>query len=130
MNKTRQLVLLYDAVIRFVKQARLAIEEGRFEDRLNLLQKASNIIVGLHGSLDFDKGGEISQILSSFYSAMDIRILAINRTNSLEDCDRIVNEIKMMREAWDKIDQQALATNVLPEAPAEGEAPQGGDFSA
>lgn len=109
LHKTRQLVLLYDAVIRFLKQAHLAIEEGRFEDRLNLLQKSSNVIMGLHSALDFEKGGEIAKMLDNFYMAMDLRILALNRTNNKDECDQIIREIKMMRDAWDKIDQEYTA---------------------
>lgn len=109
LHKTRQLVLLYDAVIRFLKQAQVAIEEQRYEDRLNLLQKASNVIMGLHGALDFEKGGDISKMLDNFYMAMDLRILALNRSNNIGECEQITREIKMMRDAWDKIDQEYSA---------------------
>jgi flagellar protein FliS len=109
LHKTRQLVLLYDAVIRFLKQAQVAIEEQRYEDRLNLLQKASNVIMGLHGALDYEKGGDISKMLDNFYMAMDLRILALNRSNNIGECEQITREIKMMRDAWDKIDQEYSA---------------------
>lgn len=106
VQKTRQLVMLYDAVIRFLKQARLAIEEKRFEDRLNLLSKAGNIISGLHSSLDHEKGGGIAEMLSNYYFAIDIRMMNLNRTNSVSECDGIIDEVKMMRDAWDKIDNE------------------------
>jgi flagellar protein FliS len=128
VQKTRQVVLLYDAIIRFLQQSKLAIEEGRFEDRLNLLQKASNIIMGLHSALDFDNGGEVSQTLSNFYNAMDLRILNINRTNSVEDLEKIIKEVKIMRDGWNEVDQKASAEkSETPPTEASGEP---SDFSA
>lgn len=109
LQKTRQLVMLYDAVLRFLKQAKLAMEEGRFEERLHLIQKASNIIMGLHNAVDFEKGGEISQILSNFYMAIDLRMINLNRTNSASECDQIIREVKIMRDAWEQVDQQYSA---------------------
>lgn len=126
VQKTRQVVLLYDAVIRFLQQAKTAIEEGQFEERLNLLQKSSNIIMGLHSALDFDNGGEISQTLSNFYNAMDLRMLNINRTNSIEDLEQIIREIKTMREAWQEIDSQ----NASPAPAVNSSNNEGEDFSA
>jgi len=106
LHKTRQLVMLYDGIIKFLGQAKDAMREKRFEDRYKILQKASNIIIGLHGALDMEKGGEIAQMLNSFYAAMDLRIINLNRSNSPEECDKVISEINMMRSAWNKIDQE------------------------
>lgn len=131
VQKTRQVVLLYDAVIRFLQQAKPAIENQDYEQRLRLLQKSSNIIMGLNSALDFDNGGEISEMLSNFYNAMDLRILTLNRTNNIDDLEKIIREIKTMRDAWDQIDNQtksgALVTNIPP-PPSENTS--GSDFSA
>lgn len=118
LQKTKQIVMLYDALIRFVQQARKAIEDKDYEERLNLIQKASNIIIGLHGSLDFENGGEISEFLAEFYSATDMKLLKINQTNSLQECDNIVEELKAMREAWAQVDVEQVKSqdNELPAA--------------
>ena len=139
VQKTRQVVLLYDAVIRFLQQAKTAIEEKQFEERFNLLQKSSNIIMGLNSALDFESGGEISQMLSNFYNAMDLRIQTLNRSNNTSDLERIIREVKTMRDAWDQIDTQELAQKAA-EAPVEIMPPKieepvkepitGSDFSA
>lgn len=107
--KTRQIVLLYDGVIRFVQQGRTAIIEKRIEDRFNLLIKASEVISGLQACLDFEKGGEIAKVLYSFYSSIDSRIFSVHRTNSIETCDEVIAELKQMRDAWHDIDQQQKA---------------------
>lgn len=132
VQKTRQLVMLYDAVIRNLKQAKLAIEEKRFEDRFNLLSKAGNIISGLHGSIDFEKGGSIAEMLNNYYFAIDMRMINLNRSNSPEECDGIIEEVKMMRDAWEKIDHELSLPIGLPKAEASADSPEkiSADFSA
>lgn len=131
VHKTRQVVLLYDAVVRFLQQSRTAIENQHYEERLHLLQKCSNILMGLNSALDYENGGEISQMLGNFYNAMDLRILGINRTNNLDDLDRIVREVKTMRDAWVEIDGQQNGTQPLPATPQNpAETVTGSDFSA
>ena len=106
VQKTRQLVMLYDAVIRFLQQAKTAMAAKKYEERMRLIQKASNIILALHKHLDHEKGGEISKTLDAFYAAIDLRLLKLHRSNSQSDCDAIIAEIKLMRDAWDKIDHK------------------------
>src|SRR5579884_4212560 len=76
--KTRQVVMLYEGAIRFLRQAKDAIEEKRIEDRFRLLLRASEIVMGLCNSIDFEKGGEVAHTLLQFYTEMDKRILSIN----------------------------------------------------
>lgn len=137
LQKTRQIVLLYDASIRFVQQAKQAIEEGNFELRFERLQKVSNILSGLHASLDFENGGEISVVLSSFYTGLDMKIISVNRSNSVEECDYIIDELKNMRDSWEKIDlamdvpERRVAEQVAGLRPEYANAElEGADFSA
>ena len=126
LAKTRQIVLLYDGLIRFVQQAKTAIENKRIEERFNLLIKASEVISGLQACLDFEKGGEVAKILYSFYASIDSRIYSIHRTNSLETCDEVIAELRQMREAWAEIDQNSSAQEAAaaPAAPAPSPAGQ------
>lgn len=107
--RTKQIVLLYDGVIRFLKQAKEAIEEGRIEDRYKLLIKASEVIGGLQACLDFENGGNIANILYSFYASIDGRIFSVHRTNSIDTCDQLIAELKKMRDVWVEIDESTSA---------------------
>ncbi len=103
--RTKQIVMLYDGVIRFVQQAKDAIREKRIEDRYKLLVKATDIITGLQTCLDFENGGDIAKLLFNFYTGVSNRIFSIHRTNSLETCDEVIADIKQMRDVWHEIDQ-------------------------
>jgi flagellar secretion chaperone FliS len=106
----RQIILLYDGIIRLVQQAKEAINEKRIEDRYNLLIKASELVGGLQSCLDFDNGGEIAKILYSYYASIDARLFAIHRTNSIEECDSVIADLKQMRDSWSEIDQNTMAS--------------------
>jgi len=100
--------MLYDGAIRFLQQAKEAIQENRVQDRYNLLVKTSDIVIGLQGCIDFETGGDVAKILFDFYASVDSRILTIHRTNSTETCDQLVKELKMMRDAWDQVDREMV----------------------
>lgn len=137
--KTKQIVMLYDGAIRFIQQAKEAIRDKRIEDRYRLLLKASEIIYGLQGALDFENGGRIAKVLYNYYSGIDMRIFAVQRTNSIEECDAIIGDIKQMRDVWEEIDEQmaggllSAQEHAVPETPApppSNEPPQSVTLSA
>lgn len=137
--KTRQIVMLYDGAIRFVKQAQQAIEEKRIEDRYNLLLKASKVMTGLQNSLDFEKGGDVATTLHQFYLNMSVRILSVNfkRHEGKELCDGIIGELKQMRDVWNNIDLTLHTDTPVTKTqagaaskPAAGEADSTTTFSA
>ena len=107
--KTRQVVMLYDGAIRFLKQAATAIREKRIEARYNLLNKASDVIVGLQSSIDFENGGQIAYTLHGFYTQITHRILSINFVRDMQEsdkqCHEVITDLKQMRDVWDSIDQ-------------------------
>ncbi len=106
-RKTTQVVMLYDGLIKIMQQAKQAITDKKYEERYNLIERATQVVAGLHGCLDFEKGGEVAQLLNDYYSAIDMRLIMIQGNNSIELCDQIVKELKIMRESWVKVDKKA-----------------------
>ncbi len=119
--KTRQVVMLYDGIIRFMSQAKEAMEKNEIERRFKTLSRASEIIAGLQACLDHDAGGETANVLSDFYSAIDMRIFQLHRTNDAAECQALIEELKSMREVWNGIDHGNQPQDA--EKPAE---PDGG----
>lgn len=103
--KTRQIVMLYDGMIRFMQQAKDAIEAKDVEGRYKRLLRASEIIMGLQSSLDFQNGGDAARVLYDFYSHIDARIISIHRSNSTDTCEEVIAQLRDMRALWDKIDR-------------------------
>lgn len=107
VRKTKQVVMLYDGAIRSVQQAKAAIESGDIETRYNSLTRACDIINGLQISLDFEKGGEIAQLLYDYYAGIDMRLMSVHQSQDISICDACIDQLKKMREAWDEIDQNS-----------------------
>lgn len=105
--KTRQIVMLYDGAIRFLSQAKEAMEKKEIERRFNTLNKAYDIIVGLQSCLDFSAGTQAAQALYDFYASVDTRILQLQRTDDAAACGALIGEMKEMREVWNNIDRAA-----------------------
>lgn len=104
VSKTKQVVMLYDAVIRNLSQAKDAMMNGRIEDRYHKLVRASEIIAGLQMSLDFDKGLDTAKQLYDFYSLLESRINSLHRHADVILCDALIHELREMREMWHQID--------------------------
>ncbi|MES2984038.1 MAG: flagellar export chaperone FliS [Pseudomonadota bacterium] len=131
VSKTRQVVMLYDGAIRFLQQAIEAIEKKDYETRYHKLTRTCDIVIGLQSCLDFDAGGDSAKVLFDFYSAIDSRIFAVHRTNDIEECRKIIAQIKEMRDVWSQIDRgpdaATAASTGTGEAPAAKPTPDPSD---
>ena len=105
VSKTRQVVMLYDGMIRFLQQAQEAIEKKDYETRYNKLVRVSDVIIGLQACLDFEAGGDSARVLYDFYAMIERRIYALHRSNSMDECKALVADLKKMRDVWDQIDR-------------------------
>jgi flagellar protein FliS len=103
--KTRQVVMLYDGAIRFLKQAAEAMEKGEIEQRYLKLTRVSEVVSGLQNCLDFTSGGNTAQVLYDFYAGIDTRVFNLHRTPSPEACRQLIADLKEMRDVWDTIDR-------------------------
>lgn len=99
----RQVVLLYDAAMRWVREAKRAIAEGRIEDRFHAVRRATAIVEALHQCLDFDRGGEIAELLDRYYTYLHFRLQTINVRNDPLVCDEVLERLAEMRASWAKI---------------------------
>ena len=112
VSPLQAVVMLYDGMIRSITAAKLAIEEDRIEDRFNATKKASQILLGLQANLDFEKGGDVSPMLSQFYDTMFRRFQEINSANSIEICDEVIRSLGNVRKSWHELASQPNSSSV------------------
>ena len=96
----RQIVMLYDGVLRQIANARSAIGDRRINDRFTAVQKATLILEGLQGCLDHEQGGEIAPQLDQLYGHYIFRLQAINMEDDPNICDELTAQIRELRESW------------------------------
>ncbi len=94
------LIMLYDGAIRFVRQARQAIEQKNVPARTQAISKAVAIITEFSNTLDYDIGGEIAIDLGRLYDFMVRELAAVNARGDAEKLAPVENILVELREAW------------------------------
>lgn len=91
------LIMLYDGAIRFVRQAKFAIEDGRQADKATAIGKAVAIITEFSNTLDYEVGGEIALDLNQLYDFMIRELSAVNARSDaarLEPVEKILLDLR------------------------------------
>lgn len=110
-HPARLVVMLYDGAIRFLGQAREAMEQRNYEQQNYYLQKAQRILAELIASLNFTQGGEVAENLFRIYTYLYNQLVQANIEDDSTKVQHVIALLSELREAWD-----AVATQV--EAPA------------
>ena len=69
-------IMLYDAALKFLHQAKERIAEKNYAQKGILISKALDILAELQGSLNVNKGGELAERLQKLYFFCSTRLLA------------------------------------------------------
>lgn len=93
------ITMLYDGAIRFLRQAKAHISNGKLAEGNTSLQRAEDIILELNHSLDMSRG-EIAQNLRQLYEYMLKRTLEANTKKDLAAIDEVISLLSGLREAW------------------------------
>jgi flagellar secretion chaperone FliS len=71
----RQVVMLYDGAIKFLRLSASAIETGDLPGKAEHTARALEIVGYLQSVLDFERGGEVAPTLDRLYSSVTAIIL-------------------------------------------------------
>ena len=83
-SKEKILLLLYEGAIRFVRHARVAMNENKIADKGANISKATAIVSELMATLDFKVGGDLAVELESLYVFMIDKLIEANIKNDPE----------------------------------------------
>ncbi len=121
VSPMKAIIMLYEGLLRLIGEAKKHHENGDFEARFHAVEKASRIVLGLQGQLDFENGGDISPALHEFYDTLFLRMMQINSRQPEAVFKDVVQSITEMKQTWEEVARQ---TEGKP-APS-GSAPSGG----
>lgn len=102
-------VTVYDALIRSLKEAKRAIKENDFTSRSRSFDLAFELLSELRKSLNHEKGAEISKGLEALYAFFSREILMANASNDGDRLDPIVDNLVMLRDAWETARREAAS---------------------
>ena len=95
--------LLFRELLSSLSTAEDNFETGDLVSMRNKITKASRILTGLQGGLDFDKGGEIAGNLGELYGYCIRRLLDSNSKGNVDGVKETKRLILPIAEAWNAI---------------------------
>lgn len=102
-SKGELLIMLYDAAIKFMKQAKIKIREKDYAAKGILISKAIEVIAELAASLNKDKGGELAENLNKLYLFCNTRLLMANLKMDTDKIDEVIKIIEGVSSAYKEI---------------------------
>lgn len=105
----RIIVMLYEGIVRFNKQAQDAMIAGDVKNRGIYINKSIAILGELINSLNMEEGKEIAQKLYNLYEFSIQQITTANLKNApelLDSVNRVINELKG---GWESIEKSGAA---------------------
>jgi len=100
-------VMLYDGIVRFLRQADAALGEQARTHAYDRLSRAEAIIDELIATLDMEAGGQISSNLEGIYVFWKRCLWEIRLEHDREKLARVIELVVDLRGAWAQIAQSA-----------------------
>ena len=106
VNTTSQgqlLLMLYDAAIKFLKQAKEKIQEKDYAAKGILISRATDILSELNQSLNKTRGGQLAQNLNSLYLFCNNQLAQANLRMNTKYVDDVIAILDNLRQAYGEI---------------------------
>ncbi len=107
-NPHRLIQMLMEGALEKIVTAKGFMQQKNIPKKGEYIGWGISIIEGLRVSLDFEKGGEISQNLNALYDYMERRLSTANAENSVEMLDEVHSLLSEIKEGWDSIPQTII----------------------
>jgi flagellar protein FliS len=105
----RLIQLLYNGALERINMAKARMQAKDFEGKGKLISKAIEIIGGLRGFLDFEKGGDLAVQLEGLYDYMERTLFEANRHNDVQKLEEVANLLRSIKDGWDGIREEAMS---------------------
>lgn len=93
-------LMLYDGAIRFVNQAREAMQAKDIEQTHNYLTRAQRILVEMQGGLRPEIAPDVCKQMASLYNFVYRRLVEANVNKDTVALDEAIQILKHLRETW------------------------------
>jgi len=94
------LLQLYQAAIKNIGQARLAIEAVNVPDAHKHIVRAQEILLELQRTLDHEQGGDLAPRLDALYGFMRGRLFDANMRKEIGPLDEVQGLLRSLLAAW------------------------------
>ena len=102
-NNVELIQMLFDGLIESLSTAKGHIQHNNVSEKSKAIARASRIVLGLQGALDFEKGGDLAANLNELYNYVTRRLLHVNARNDLQALEEIHRLMMEIRSAWETV---------------------------
>lgn len=95
--------MLFDGLLESMVAARGHIQHHNIQEKSKAIARASRIVIGLQGALDFEKGGDLANNLNDLYNYVTRRLFQANAQNDVAVIDEVHGLMKEIRDAWEGV---------------------------
>ncbi len=93
-------LMLYDGCIRFVLQARDAIEKRDYETSYERLTRAQHIIIEMQNGLNHKVNRELCERVASIYGFLYHKLVDASVQRDVSHIDDVLKVLRLERETW------------------------------
>ncbi len=109
-DRGQLLLMVYDAAIRFSREARRKIEEGDAVGKGVMIDKAYSAVAELRKTLDIEQGQEIARSLDRLYAYLLRQITISNIKNDAGALTVVLQILEDLRNTWEQVIEQEDGT--------------------
>jgi flagellar protein FliS len=102
-SSTELIQMLFDGLVGAMVAAQGHLKYGAIQEKGKCIARASGIVLGLQGSLDFEKGGDIAQNLNELYHYFTRRLFFANACNDMSVLEELHGLMSELRTAWQEV---------------------------
>ncbi|MEW5766935.1 MAG: flagellar export chaperone FliS [bacterium] len=102
-SPAKLILMLYEGAIKFLKQAKEALPEKKYDVVSGRLIRTQEILNELMISLDMKAGGELSANLYRLYDYMNRRLIDANIKKEAKIIEEVQSMFVELREAWSEM---------------------------
>lgn len=113
-NGVQLIQMLFDGLLESLSATKGHIQNGAIVEKGKSIARASRIVIGLQGALDFERGGDLANNLNELYGYVTRRLLHVNARNDLEALEEIFGLMNEIRSAWEGV------PDLIPASPRAG----------
>jgi flagellar protein FliS len=102
-NGVQLIQMLFDGLLESLAATKGHIQNGAIVEKGKSIARASRIVIGLQGALDFERGGDLANNLNELYGYVTRRLLHVNARNDLDALEEIFGLMNEIRTAWEGV---------------------------
>ncbi|MFT6917111.1 MAG: flagellar protein FliS [Motiliproteus sp.] len=97
------IIMLFDGAMTAITRAKGLIGQKDMAGKGQQIQKASEIMIGLKGSLDLEEGGEVAANLDALYDYILGRLMIANRNVDVAPLNEVTALLAEIKSGWEAI---------------------------